>query len=584
MIKIATRDVRERIQPRMYGAAPSSLIPASLISGLTMRKYLAILVISCWATSAHAQKADLIVTNAKIVTLDSASTIAQALAVREGKIVAVGGNDAMEGLFGPATRRVDAGGRTIIPGLIDSHIHAVRAGLTYATEVNWIGAKTIPEAMERLRQAAKARPASWIIVAGGWSELQFAENRRPTLAEVTSAVPDNPAYIQLFYSALLMTPKAQQALGISADQLPAGITAERTTSGDATGWFNGSIVSISALFDRLPRPNVEENVAGTRQFFTELNRLGITGIVDPGGFSIYPSHYAALQKLWREKSLSVRVAFSLFAQNVGAEFEEYKALTPFLPMGFGDDMLRFNGLGERITGAMYNNNAPDATAKDKFREVIRWAAKQGLTVTIHWQEDKSVHHLLDLYEEVNKETPIAPLRWSIAHLDNTSSETLLRMKALGVGWTMQDAMYLGGDRIVAQAGEAARSMPPIVTALRMGVHVGAGTDAHRVASYNPFVALQWMLDGKTVGGLSTRGPDETPSREDALRLYTVGSAWFCFDETRRGTLEAGKLADFAILDRDFMSVPVEQIGATASLLTVVGGKVVYAAGIFESAK
>ena len=549
-----------------------------------MRKHLAILLISCWATSAYAQKADLVVTNAKIVTLDGASTIAQAIAVRAGRIVAVGGNDAVEGLTGPATRRVDAGGRTIIPGLIDSHIHAVRAGLTYATEVNWIGAKTIPEAMERLRQAAKARPGAWIIVAGGWSELQFAEKRRPTLAEVMSAVPDNPAYIQLFYSALLMTPKAQQALGISADQLPAGITAERAASGEATGWFNGSIVSISALFDRLPRSNFEENVEGTRQFFTELNRLGITGIVDPGGFSIYPSHYAALQKLWREKSLSVRVAFSLFAQNVGAEFEEYKSLTPFLPMGFGDDMLRFNGIGERITGAMYNNNAPDAAAKAKFLDIIRWAAKQGLTVTIHWQEDKSVHELLDLYEEVSKETPIAPLRWSIAHLDNTTPETLARMKALGIGWTMQDAMYLGGDRIVAQAGGAARSMPPIVAALRMGVHVGAGTDAHRVASYNPFVALQWMLDGKTVGGLSTRGPDETPSREEALRLYTVGSAWFCFDETRRGTLENGKLADFAILDRDFMSVPVEQIGATASLLTVVGGKVVYAADVFANAK
>lgn len=576
---VATRDVRERIRRRMCGAAS-----ASLMSGLMMRKLLAIMVISCWATLSSAQKADLIVTNAKLVTLDAASTIAQALAVRDGKIVAIGGNDAMEGLIGPATRRVDAGGRTIIPGLIDSHIHAVRAGLTYATEVNWIGAKTIPEAMERLRQAAQARPASWIIVAGGWSELQFAEKRRPTLAEVMAAVPDNPAYIQLFYSAVLMTPKAQQALGLSADQLPAGITAERAASGDTTGWLNGSIVSISALFDRLPRPNFEENVAGTRQFFTELNRLGVTGIVDPGGFSIYPGHYAALQKLWRDKSLSVRVAFSLFAQNVGAEFEEYKSLTPFLPMGFGDDMLRFNGLGERITGAMYNNNAPDAAAKDKFREIIRWAAKQGLTVTIHWQEDKSVHHLLDLYDEVNKETPLAPLRWSIAHLDNTSPQTLARMKALGVGWTMQDAMYLGGDRIVAQAGEAARSMPPIATALRMGVHVGAGTDAHRVASYNPFVALQWMLDGKTVGGLSTRGPDETPSREDALRLYTVGSAWFCFDETRRGTLETGKFADFAILDRDFLSVPVEQIGATSSLLTVVGGKVVYAADAFSSAK
>lgn len=549
-----------------------------------MRKLLATLVISTWATVAYAQKADLIVTNAKIVTLDAASTVAQALAVREGRIVAVGGNDAVEALVGSATRRLDAGGRTVIPGLIDSHIHAVRAGLTYATEVNWIGARTIGEAMDRLRQAARARPGSWIIVAGGWSELQFAEKRRPSMAEVMSAVPDNAAYIQLFYSAVLMTPKAQEALGISAGRLPAGIMAESAASGEATGWFTGTIVSISALFDRLPRPSFEDNVAGTQQFFTELNRLGVTGVVDPGGFSIYPSHYAALQKLWRDKSLSVRVAFSLFAQNVGAEFEEYKNLTQFLPMGYGDDMLRFNGIGERITAGMYNNNAPDAAAKDKFLQIIRWAAKQGLSVTIHWPEDKSVHQLLDLYEEVNKETPIAPLRWSIAHLDNVSSETIVRMKALGIGWTMQDALYLGGDRIVAQAGDAARRMPPIVTALRAGLHVGAGTDAHRVASYNPFVALQWMLDGKTVGGLSTRGPDETPSREEALRLYTVGSAWFCFDEMRRGTLENGKLADFVILNQDFMSVPVEQIGATASLLTVVGGKVVYATDVFSNVK
>ena len=549
-----------------------------------MRKLLATLVISTWATVAYAQKADLIVTNAKIVTLDAASTVAQALAVREGRIVAVGGNDAVEALVGSATRRLDAGGRTVIPGLIDSHIHAVRAGLTYATEVNWIGARTIGEAMDRLRQAARARPGSWIIVAGGWSELQFAEKRRPSMAEVMSAVPDNAAYIQLFYSAVLMTPKAQEALGISAGRLPAGIMAESAASGEATGWFTGTIVSISALFDRLPRPSFEDNVAGTQQFFTELNRLGVTGVVDPGGFSIYPSHYAALQKLWRDKSLSVRVAFSLFAQNVGAEFEEYKNLTQFLPMGYGDDMLRFNGIGERITAGMYNNNAPDAAAKDKFLEIIRWAAIQGLSVTIHWPEDKSVHHLLDLYEEVNKETPIAPLRWSIAHLDNVSSETIVRMKALGIGWTMQDALYLGGDRIVAQAGDAARRMPPIVTALRAGLHVGAGTDAHRVASYNPFVALQWMLDGKTVGGLSTRGPDETPGREEALRLYTVGSAWFCFDEMRRGTLENGKLADFVILNQDFMSVPVEQIGATASLLTVVGGKVVYATDVFSNVK
>jgi predicted amidohydrolase YtcJ len=547
-----------------------------------MRKLLTAVAAVFWVTVAHAQVADLIVTNGKIVTLDPSSTVAQALAVRDGKIAAVGGKEAVEALAGPSTVRIDAGGRTVIPGLIDSHIHAIRAGLTYSTEVNWIGAGTIAEAMDRLRQAAKARPGAWLIVAGGWSELQFAEKRRPTLDEVAAAASDNPAYIQLFYSAVLMTPKAQAALGISAENLPAGITAEKTASGEPTGWFAGTIVSISALFDRLPKPTFEDNVAGTRGFFTELNRLAITGVVDPGGFSISPAQYAALLRLWRDKALTVRVAYSLFAQNIGAEFAEFKNLTQLLPMGFGDDRLRFNGIGERITGAMYNNNAPDAAAKEKFLEIIRWAAQQGLAVTIHWPEDKSVHHLLDLYEEVNKQTPIAPLRWSIAHLDNASPETLARMKALGIGWTMQDAMYLGGDRMAAQAGEAARRMPPIATALRLGVHVGAGTDAHRVASYNPFVALQWMLDGKTVGGLSTRGPDETPSREDALRLYTVGSAWFSFDETRRGTLEAGKLADFAILSQDFLTVPVERIGATTSLLTVVGGNAVYKADEFSN--
>ena len=182
---------------------------------------------------------------------------------------------------------------------------------------------------------------------------------------------------------------------------------------------------------------------------------------------------------------------------------------------------------------------------------------------------------MDLFERVNRETPITGLRWSIAHLNDGSAATFERMKALGVGWTMQDAMYFQGDQELARRGEAARRMPPIMTALRTGVHVGAGTDAHRVASYNPFVALQWMLDGKTVGGTALRGPDETPTREQALRLYTLGSAWFSFDDDKRGSLEVGKLADFAILDRDYFSVPAGEIARIESVMTVVGGKVVF---------
>ena len=528
------------------------------------------------ATSA----ADLIVHHAKVATLDAGSRQAEALAVRDGRIIAVGSNAEAAAFAGPGTRQVDAGGRLVIPGLIDSHMHAVRAALSYSVEVNWIGADTIGEAMRRLRKAATERPGAWIVVAGGWTELQFAEKRRPTLAEVTAAVPDSPVWIQLFYNALLVTPKARVALDVAPERLPAEFSIERDATGAATDWWACNIVALSGVFDRLPKPTFSDNIAGTRKFFSELNRLAVTGVVDPGGFSLAAPQYAALFQLWREKQQTVRVAYSLFAQNPGAELAEFRNLTQLLPMGFGDDMLKFNGIGERVTIALYNNNAPDAKVRADFLEVARWAARQRLTLTIHWQEDASVHHLLDMFAEVDRETPLAPLRWSIAHLDNASPQTLARMKALGIGWTMQDAMYMGGDRMASAAGADPLHMPPLVTALRLGVPIGAGTDAHRVASYNPFVALQWMLDGKTVARRSTRGPDETPTREQALRMYTLGSAWFSFDEVRRGSLEVGKLADFAILDRDFFTVPVEQIGATTSLLTIVGGKPVHIADPF----
>jgi predicted amidohydrolase YtcJ len=286
--------------------------------------------------------------------------------------------------------------------------------------------------------------------------------------------------------------------------------------------------------------------------------------------------------VWREKALTLRVAFHLFAQKAGAELEEFRQPTQMMPMGFGDEMLRFNGIGERLTLAMYNNNFPNDEVKAKFIEVLRWAAQQRLALTVHWSEDASVGQLLDLFDTVNRETPIAPLRWSIAHLENASPATLQRLAALGVGWTVQAAMFYGGDAALATRGEAATRMPPVVSALRAGVHVGAGTDAHRVASYNPFQVLQWLLDGKTVSGRPQRVAAEIPTRDEALRLYTLGSAWFAFDEARRGSLEVGKLADFAVLDQDITSVPVERIARTVSLMTVVGGRVVYSAAPFAA--
>jgi predicted amidohydrolase YtcJ len=479
---------------------------------------------------------------------------------------------------------IDLQGRTVIPGLIDSHLHAIRAALSFATEVNWIGSPSLTDAMNRMRDAARAaKPGAWLIVAGGWNVQQFREKRRPTQAELEAAAGDHPAYVQLGYGWAIMNPAGFKALNISSDaDLPNNGKLERDPSGKPTGAISGGQNAIIALFDKLPTPTFEQQVDGTRKFFRELNRLALTGVVDPGGNNLEPDQYQAVFKVWREGQLTVRVAYSLNGQTAGAEFEELKNLTRMTPAGFGDDMLKFNGIGERITYAMNNNDRPSETDKERYFQIAKWAAERGMPLTMHWGRDASVDHLLTIFEQVNREVPLKDLRWSIAHLNDASEKTLQRMHALGVGWTVQDAMYFGGDDFVRQSGAAAASrVPPVNSAKRIGVAVGAGTDAHRVASYNPFTSLQWFLDGKTVSGTAIRGPEETPSREDALRLYTIGSAWFSHDESKRGTLEVGKLADLAVLTKDYMTVPLDQVGSIESLLTMVGGKVVYAAAPFR---
>jgi predicted amidohydrolase YtcJ len=532
------------------------------------------------AAPAWAQSADTVLINGKIVTLDDRFPAREALAIRDGRIAALGTTAEIRKLAGAKSRVIDLKGRTVIPGLIDSHMHAIRAALSFSTEVNWIGTSSLADAIGRIHDASQTmKPGAWLIVAGGWNVQQFKEKRRPAQAELLSAAPNNPVYVQLGYGWAMMTPAALKALNISSDaDLPAGAKLDREANGNPTGGVTGGNNAIVALFDKLPKPNFEEQVEGTEKFFRELNRLGITGVVDPGGNNVSAEDYQAVFKVWREGRMTVRVAYSLCGPTPGAEFAELKDLTQMLPMGFGDDMLRFNGLGERITWAMNNNNKPTDADKQKYFEIAKWAAERGMSITMHWTNEESVDQLLTIFERVNREVPITGLRWSIAHLNNASPGSLRRMKALGMGWTVQDALYFGGEQL--QNTPAVRRQPPVVTAKEIGVPVGAGTDAHRVASYNPFTALQWFLDGKTVSGVALRGPEETPNRMDALRFYTLGSAWFSRDEDRRGSLAIGKLADLAVLTKDYMTVPVEEVGGIESLLTMVGGKVVYGAGPF----
>jgi predicted amidohydrolase YtcJ len=534
---------------------------------------------------ADAAPADLMLVNGKIIALDSASSVKEALAIEADHITATGSSDEIRRLAGPATKIIDLGGRAVIPGLIDSHIHAIRAGFRYATEVSWEGATSLGDALERLRQAAaNARPDAWLIVAGGWTPRQFDENRRPTAEEIATVSSGHPVYVQLFYGYVLINAQGRERMNIKSEaDLPTGAKFERDKENGATGWITGPGPAIVSLYSRLPKPPMPEAIEGTRQFLRKLSSYGLTGVIDPGGHNLAPEDYGALFDVWRAHELPLRVVYSIFAPRPGHELEDFQATTQFLPMGIGDGWLNFNGIGECITWGMYNNDTPTDADKEAFYRVARWAAEKGLALTVHWNNDRSAHHLLDVLERVNREIPIAPLRWSIAHLHDASDTSLQRMKALGVGWLTQDGLYFAATSYIAERGEAQmQRSPPLVSALRLGIPTGGGTDANRVMIENPFVSLRWMLNGLTVDGVETRSARELPSREQALRIYTEGSAWFAHDENHRGRLMPGMLADLAVLSDDYFSVPVSDIAKIRSLLTMVGGNIVYASGPYSA--
>lgn len=569
----------------MLGLGSNAEAPAGRVARGRTLAVLAALCLSLPTSAASAQTADAVLFNGKIVTVDKDFSVQQALAIGHGQVLATGGNAAMKKLAGDKAKLIDLGGRTVIPGLTDGHIHGIRAALTFGTEVNWIGVPSLKEALGKIRQAGKAqKPGSWIVVAGGWTEEQFAEKRRPTVREVTEAAPDNPVYIQHLYDWLLLTPKAMEALNIreDADVTPGG-KLERDADNRPTGVVTGNGNTLGKIFDHLPKPTMAQQVDGSRKFFREMNSLGITGIVDGGGVSMYPANYQAVFRLWHDRQLTVRVAYHLCAPKPGSELADLQNLTQLLPQGFGDPMLHFNGPGEILIWADWTDGDITPDGKAKLAELLRWAASKGYTIQLHWNPDRTVHDLFDVVEEIAKDYPVRDLRWTVLHLYNASEDNLKRMKALGLIWGVQDGPYFGGERLQHDVGvEKARALPPIATALRLGLTVAGGTDAHRVSSYNPFVALQWYLDGTTIGGVKTRGDAEAPSRRQALEMYTRNSAFMANDDDKRGTLEPGKFADLAVLSSDYLTAPVSEIGKIRSLLTIVGGKVVYAAGPFGS--
>lgn len=531
--------------------------------------------------------ADTIITNARVTTLDRANPEGQAVAVSDGLIQAVGARDEIMRLANRRTRVIDAGGRRVIPGLNDSHTHLIRGGLNYNMELRWEGVASLADALRMLRNQAERTPApQWVRVVGGWSEFQFAERRMPTLDEINAAAPDTPVFILHLYARALLNRAALNALGITRDTPnPPGGVIEKDARGNPTGMLiaKPSALILYSTLAQGPKLPLEDQINSTRHFTRELNRLGITSVIDAGGGGQnYPEDYQVIQRLHDADELTVRIAYNLFAQKAGEELSDYERWVEMTEPGAGSAFFRMNGAGENLTwsAADFENflePRPDLapTMERDLEKIVELLATNEWPFRIHATYDESIDRFLTVFERVNQKQPFKT-RFIIDHAETISERNIERVKALGGGIATQHRMAFQGENFVDRYGaEAARLTPPIAKMLEMDVPVGAGTDATRVASYDPWVSFYWLTTGKTLGGTPLYGEENVLDRETALRLWTQGSAWFSGEQDVKGTLAPGQYADLAILSADLMSVPPEEIRRINAVMTMVGGKVVY---------
>jgi len=537
--------------------------------------------------------ADVILQGGRFTTLDPALPTATAVAVKDGQILSVGDDRDLFSWRGPATTVIDLQGRTVIPGLTDTHLHLIRGGLNYNMELRWDGVPSLADALRMLRDQARRTPApQWVRVVGGWNEFQFAERRLPTLAEVNAAAPDTPVFLLHLYDRAILNAAALRVVGYTRDTPePPGGTIERDKAGNPTGMLiakpNAMILYKTLALGPKLDPADQEN--STRHFMRELNRLGVTGVIDAGGgFQNYPDDYEIVEALHRKGEMTVRIAYNLFTQKAGGELDDFRRWIGMTKPGTGSDFYRVNGAGEMLTFSAadfedFLEPRPDLppTLEGDLPAVVRLLAENRWPFRLHATYDESISRFLDIFEAVNRDVPFDGLHWFFDHAETVTTRNLERIKALGGGIAVQHRMAYQGEYFVNRYGaKAAEATPPIAEMLRMGLPVSAGSDATRVASYNPWVCLHWLVTGKTVGGLSLYPEANRLSREQALRLYTQTSGWFSNEDGVRGTIKAGQLADLVVLSDNYFAVPDEQIKRIESILTMVGGKVVYAADQF----
>ncbi|MET0339205.1 MAG: amidohydrolase [Caulobacter sp.] len=545
------------------------------------------------AFSKDAAMTDLILVNAKVTTLDRENPVAQAVAIREGRFLAVG-SEAEVRAAAPKAKVIDAGGRRVIPGLIDSHMHIIRGGLNYNMELRWDGVPTLADAMAMLKkQAANTPPPQWVRVVGGFTEHQFVEKRLPTIEEINAAAPDTPVFILHLYDRALLNAAALRAVGYTKDTPnPPGGEIVRDAAGNPTGLLlakpNATILySTLAKGPKLPQ---EYQLNSTRHFMREMNRLGVTGVIDAGGgFQNSPDDYEIIEKLHADDQLTLRISYNLFTQKPKEELADFAGWAKQVKPGDGDDTYRHNGAGEMLVYSAadfedFRVERPEmpANMETDLEPVIRLLSENRWPWRLHATYDETIDRALNVFEKVNKDVPFNGLHWFFDHAETISERNIDRIAALGGGIAVQHRMAYQGEYFVERYGDrAAESTPPIAKMLNAGVPVGAGTDATRVASYNPWVSLSWLTTGKTVGGMRLYPQRNLLDRETALRLWTERNTWFSNEEGKKGQIKEGQLADLAVLSDDYFSVPEDAIAHLSAVMTILGGKVVHGQGGFS---
>jgi predicted amidohydrolase YtcJ len=527
---------------------------------------------------------DTVLMNGKIITVDDRFSIAQAVAIRGDRFVAVGSNQDIARLAGPNTRRIDLGGQAIIPGLIDAHAHLMRAAETWAIEARFDGVESRKQALDLVRaKAAALGPGQWVYNLGGWSFDQFADNRTPlTRAELDQAAPNNPVYLQFTRCCAFMNSKAVEAMDLAGVNQP---WVEKDAAGKPTGRINDP--GLAQIASKIPRPAKETFATNAMALLRDLNRAGIT----TAGISGCPQEASEFfRELEHKGELTFRFMCMVAAgspttgvatdqvQRAAAQIAEIKL---FQGDNYIDDVM----YGETI--ALSDNMLSPHTSYTPeqltmWRTLATEVAKAGLPLQQHVTISETFPAFLDQIEIINKQYPIRNLRWAFAHMDQVSAHDLDRMKKLGMWAAVRAIEPVMGAIFNRVHGERSIDMPPLRMIQDSGIKWGFHTDTTEVNQYRPFTTLWFAVTGKMLGGAVVNR--QTITREEALIAHTRSNSYFVMRENDLGSIQPGKLADLVVMDRDYLTIPADQIKDIKPVITMVGGKVAYDAKVTTATK